>query len=110
MNEDLIINNKPLYISPTLATRIGLYESIILQQLHFWLKQTNHICEERKWVNFTYDQLVEQLPFLSKSTIRRVISSLENNGFIYARNFNKIKMDQKKWYTINYQDLEELKP
>lgn len=108
MNGNLIINDKPLLIPPTLATLIGLKESIILQQLHYWLQRTKNIREDRKWVYFTYDQLVEQFPFFSKSTIRRAISYLENNGFLCSKQFNKMKIDRTKWYTINYEALEEL--
>nr|WP_309099977.1 replication protein [Fredinandcohnia onubensis] len=108
MNGNLIINDKPLLIPPTLATLIGLKESIILQQLHYWLQRSKNIREDRKWVYFTYDQLVEQFPFFSKSTIRRAISYLENNGFLCSKQFNKMKIDRTKWYSINYEALEEL--
>jgi len=108
MNGNLIINDKPLLIPPTLATLIGLKESIILQQLHYWLQRSKNIRENRKWVYFTYDQLVEQFPFFSKSTIRRAISYLENNGLLCSKQFNKMKIDRTKWYSINYDALEEL--
>lgn len=109
MNGNLIINDKPLLIIPTLAIMIGLNESIILQQLHYWLQRSKNIREDRKWVYFTYDQLVEQFPFFSKSTIRRAISYLENSDFITSNNFNKMKIDHTKWYTINYENVNELK-
>lgn len=108
MNGNLIINDKPLLIPTSLATLIGLKESIILQQLHYWLQRSKNIREDRKWVYFTYDQLVAQFPFFSKSTIRRAISCLENNGFLLSKNFNKMKIDRTKWYSINYEALEEL--
>jgi hypothetical protein len=108
MNGNLIINDKPLLIPPTLATLIGLKESIILQQLHYWLQRSKNIREDRKWVYFTYDQLVEQFPFFSKSTIRRAISYLENNSLLCSKQFNKMKIDRTKWYSINYEALEEL--
>lgn len=56
---------------------------------------------------FTYDNLVEQFPFFSKSTIRRAISSLEKCGLLLSKHFNKMKMDQTKWYSIDYEILKK---
>ncbi|WP_449540443.1 DnaD domain-containing protein [Ferdinandcohnia sp. Marseille-Q9671] len=108
MNGNLLLNDKPLLIIPTLATTIGLNESIILQQLHYWIKRSTNIREDRKWVYFTYEELGGQFPFFSKSTIRRTIMSLEASEYILAKNFNKMKMDQTKWYTINYEIVNDL--
>lgn len=108
MNGNLIVNDRPLLIIPTLAKMIGLNESIILQQFHYWLMRSTKVYNDKKWVYFTYDQLEAQFPFLSKSTIRRTISKLENCGYISSDNFNKMKMDHTKWYTINYESVYEL--
>ena len=32
----LLLNEQPLLIMPTLASKIGLNESIVLQQIHYW--------------------------------------------------------------------------
>lgn len=108
MNGNLILNDRPLIIIPTLAMAIGKNESVILQQLHYWMKRSKNIREDRKWVYFTYDQLREQIPYISKSTIRRAVLKLEKNNLITSDNFNKMKMDHTKWYTINYEKLSEL--
>lgn len=109
MNGNLLFEERPLLIIPSLATMIGLHESIILQQIHYWLMRTNHIQLDRKWVYFTYDDFTEQFPFFSKSTIRRLISNLENKGLLSSNHFNRLKIDRTKWYTINYENLENLK-
>ncbi|MCC3359633.1 DnaD domain protein [Bacillus sp. REN16] len=110
MNEKLLLNESPLLIIPTLAALVGRNESVILQQIHYWLLRTDNIREERKWVYITYDELAKQIGYISKSTIRRAISKLEKNGFLTPGNFNKMKIDHTKWYSINYEKLEELKP
>ncbi|RFB17418.1 DnaD domain protein [Bacillus sp. HNG] len=109
MNGNLLFEERPLLIIPSLAKLIGLHESIILQQIHYWLKRTNHIQMDRKWVYFTYDDFTEQFPFFSKSTIRRLITNLENKGLLSSNHFNRLKIDRTKWYTINYDNLENLK-
>ncbi len=109
MTGNILLNERPLIVVPTLAVLLGINESIILQQIHYWLQRSKHIKVDRKWVYLTYDQLAEQIPFLSKSTIRRTIIKLENKGYLTSQNFNRLKLDKTKWYTINYENLEELK-
>lgn len=109
MYGNILLDESPLIIVPTLAKLIGLNESIILQQVHYWLKRSSHTKLNQKWVYFTYDELMEQIPFLSKSTIQRTILKLERNGYLSSQNFNKLKIDKTKWYTINYKNLDALK-
>lgn len=109
MTGSILLNDRPIIVVPTLAVLLGTNESIILQQIHYWLQRSKHIKLDRKWVYLTYDQLVEQIPFISKSTIRRTIIKLENKGYLTSQNFNRLKLDKTKWYTINYENLNELK-
>src|SRR5690606_28307300 len=47
----------------------------------------------------------EQLPWLSISGIRKLISDLERDGYIVIANHNRAKFDQTKWYRIDYERL-----
>lgn len=92
---------------PTLATLIGLNESIVLQQVHYWLKikekgQQDYI-DGHYWVYNTYEQWQEQFPFFSLRTLRRVFTSLEKRGLLIAGNYNKAGFDKTKWYSIDYE-------
>ncbi len=104
----LLMDEEPLVILPSLAATIGLNESIVLQQLHYWLERSNHIHEGHKWVYNTYEEWQEQFPFWSESTIRRIITKLEKQGLIIAGNFNRSKIDKTKWYRIDYDKLTEI--
>jgi hypothetical protein len=99
---NLLFNEPPLVISPTLAMEIGLNEAIILQQLHYWLQKSEHFYEGRRWIYNTYQQWVEQFPFWSEKTIKRTITSLESKGYVITGNFNKAGFDRTKWYSIDY--------
>ncbi|HAW0453640.1 TPA: DUF968 domain-containing protein [Escherichia coli] len=37
----LLMTSQPIVINRDLACRIGLNEAIVLQQLHYWLNETN---------------------------------------------------------------------
>ncbi len=106
----LLINEHPLIVLPTLAVKVGLNESIILQQVHYWLdSRTNkNIKEGKHWVYNTYGQWQEQFPFLSEATIRRSIAHLEKSGLLISKNHNSNSFSKTKWYTINYEKLSEL--
>jgi DNA-binding PadR family transcriptional regulator len=104
----LLINEHPLMVLPSLATKIGLNESIIIQQIHYWLdpRINNNIKNGRHWVYNTYKEWNKQFPFWSEVTIKRTIRSLEKDGLListYEDKFSKLK-----WYTINYENLESL--
>ena len=97
---------------PTLATIIGLNESIVLQQVHYWLKikeksQQDYI-DGHYWVYNTYEQWQEQFPFFSIRTLRRVFTSLEKKGLLLVGNYNKAGFDKTKWYSIDYNTYESL--
>lgn len=50
----LLGNETPMMVSPKLAMRIGLNETIFLQQLYDWLKESELVHEGHKWVSNTY--------------------------------------------------------
>lgn len=104
----LLIQDRPLMVLPKLAIKIGMNESIVLQQVHYWLSSSKDQYEGRMWVFNTYEEWLSQFPFWSLSTLRRTMISLEKQGLLLSANWNKLKMDQTKWYTIDYERLQEL--
>lgn len=104
----LLINEQPLVVLPSLAEKIGLNEAIMLQQIHFWLTRKPHEKDGRQWIFNTYAEWATQFPFWSESTIKRTIRSLEKKGLIITGNYNKVKIDKTKWYTIDYEKLERM--
>lgn len=109
---NLLINEPPLQVLPSLAVKVGVTEAIILQQIHWWLLPSKkpHYIDGRPWIYNTYEQWHEQFPFWHKDTIKRAITSLEKQGFLISANHNKDKQIRTKWYTINYEAFEEKTP
>ena len=110
--KSLLLDEYPLLVLPELAVKIGLNEAIILQQIHYWVTQNkaknNNFKDGYHWVYNTYDQWHENFPFWSVITIKRIFKKLETNQLIITGNFNKLKIDQTKWYRINYKKLDEI--
>ncbi|MEY9980443.1 hypothetical protein [Lysinibacillus sp. RC79] len=105
---NLLINEPPLQVLPTLAAEIGLNNAIVLQQVHYWLRVSTNNRDGHKWVYKTIDEWHEEFPFWSKRTLERVIQSLEDLEILVAGNYNKFKMDRTKWYRIKYETLHKL--
>ncbi|MER2107430.1 MAG: conserved phage C-terminal domain-containing protein [Solibacillus sp.] len=101
---NLLINEPPLQVLPSLAVKVGLNEAIFLQQLHFRLQISNNVQEGYKWIYKTYDEwAAEEFPFWSRDTVKRTIAKLEKEGYLISTSkFNKMKMDNTKWYRIDY--------
>ena len=109
----LLINETPLQVLPSLAELVGLNEAMLLQQIHYWLQQKiedqRDIHNGRPWVYNSYEDLTNKFRFWSYNTIRRTIKSLEDKGVLLSsEDFNRYKQDRTKWYTIDYDKLEEL--
>lgn len=102
----LLIDEPPLQVLPSLAIAIGLNEAIFLQQLHYWLRISKHVYDERIWIYNTHEGWHEQFPFWSVPTIRRVITNLRNLELIITTAaYNKLGFDNTLWYTIDYDAL-----
>ena len=106
----LLLDEEPLVISRSLAILIGLNESIVLQQIHYWLKQNEkskrNFRDGHFWTYNSYPEWQKQFPFWSESTVKRAITKLEKEGYLISGNYNKLKIDRTKWYRINYEMLQ----
>ncbi|BAV74176.1 conserved domain protein [Pseudomonas chlororaphis subsp. aurantiaca] len=101
----LLFNFRPMVINPQLAERIGLNEAIVLQQLKYWLNETESGVEHdgRRWVYNTVERWQKQFPFWSVDTVKRALKSLQSQGIIFAEQLAKSKHDRTYHYAINYQ-------
>ncbi len=108
----LLFDKHPLIVNPTLATLIGLNESIILQQIHYWLELNKQAGRNKRngqiWTYNSYENWQEQFPFWSLRTIRRTFTILKNRKLIITANYNKLSLDRTIWYRINYNKLKQL--
>ena len=104
---NIFYNEKPLVVNPELACLIGLNESIILQQLHYWIKMNRetgrNFHDGHYWTYGTVQEYRDRdFKFWSYETVKRVFKVLEQRGLVITGNYNKARMDRTKWYAINY--------
>jgi hypothetical protein len=118
---DYLDNSPPISLHPPLARVFGVNAALIIQQIRYWMgnyqlaeqsrpeDQRYHWHDDRWWVYNTYEQWHrDNFDFWSKRTIQRHINELENKGVLISGEFNKSSGDRTKWYTINFDVLDQL--
>ncbi len=108
MGTKLLIDEYPLMVLPSLAEAIGLNEAILLQQIHYWLHKSGKIRDGREWIFNKHEEFIEQFPFWSERTFKRVVSSLVKKKLIIVGHYNKNKWDRTNWYTIDRDELDRI--
>ena len=106
---NLLINEPPLQVLPSLAVAIGLNEAIILQQVHYWLRHAKVEHDGKLWFYKTYEEWKRQdLPFWSIDTIKRTIRSLKKQELLLVKKLSSNSFNRVNHYTINYTKLDEI--
>ena len=105
----LLLNEHPLQVLPSLAVAVGLEPAIILQQLHYWLTKPGvQVVDDLPWVYNTYQKWHQQFPFMTVKVIGNAFRKLEAFGVVKADHHNDQAYNRTKWYTIDYDALENL--
>ena len=118
---DLLFGNDDIRVVNTkLAVLVGLNESMILSQIHYWLEiyrkmaeKENRVSEKhyiggRWWIYNSIEEWHAQFPFWSTKTISRALKELEMQKVIISGVHNTAAFDRIKWYTIDYDALDDL--
>jgi hypothetical protein len=101
ISSKLLIEEQPLQVLPSLAKAIGLDEALFLQQVHYWLKNSKHEDDGRRWVYNSYEDWLQQLPFFSQRKLERIVKALKARGLLLVR--RQPGFDRRNWYSIDYQ-------
>lgn len=113
--EELFIDKDDvLLIRKELVRVLGdLNEAVVLNQLHYWIninkKTKKNEYDDKYWVFNTYQMWKDtDFDFWSTDTIKRTFTRLEKKGVVISANYNKMKMDKTKWYSIDYKKLQDM--
>ncbi|HWL24325.1 MAG TPA: hypothetical protein VNR38_11355 [Ureibacillus sp.] len=108
-DSDLLIRETPLLVSPTLATKLGFNEALVLQQIHVSAEEEPLSIAGHTWVHKSYLEWQQQyFPFWSEQTISRTFKKLEQKSLIITHKPKLHNFDQSKCYRINYERLEKV--
>ncbi|MGL6101095.1 MAG: hypothetical protein ACRC0G_15915 [Fusobacteriaceae bacterium] len=92
-----------------LASLYGIEEAILIENIAFWIKKNKannkNYHDGRYWTYNSASAFEELFPYMRALTINRKLIKLEKMGVIKIGNFNKIKMDKTKWFTIINEEI-----
>ncbi|MFR0582757.1 DnaD domain protein [Limosilactobacillus mucosae] len=111
----LLIDEPPMLMLPSLAKALkSADKAIMVQQIHYWLQikrkanDARAFHDGRWWVFNSIQQWHDQFIWMSERTIRRNLDELAKMGIIIVSRFNNRAFDRTKWYTLNYDLLDQL--
>lgn len=99
-----LVEGPVIILYPKLAVKVGLLEAIFLQQLHYNIQFSQRTVEGSKWFQCSTDGWLFQLPFISKSTIERLIKSLHTRKLIEKKRFDH----KGTYYRVRYDELQRV--
>ena len=92
-----------------IASEYGIPESIFLCNIAFWVKQNtlnkHNYFEGKYWTYNSLSAYAGLFPYMSKSTIQRVVKHLKDEGLILTGNFNNDRFNHTNYYTLTEKGL-----
>ena len=87
-----------------IATEYGVYEAIVLNNLHFWVQHAEanekNFHDGRYWTYNSVKAMKKLFPYFSEKQVRTIVAKLESAGLIVSGNFNNSPYDRTKWYAL----------
>ena len=102
---NVLIDEYPLVVLPTLAEQYGLNEAIVIQQIHYWCSKAKTYDDGYTWVYNSIPEWKKQFPFWSERTIFSILKRLREDGLLIAERKSENHWDQTLYYRPNYSML-----
>lgn len=89
------------------AMKYGVEKAVVLSNIRFWLNNNkNKDLSSVKhdgyyWMYNTARDMSNVLPYFTQSKTQRLLKQLEDEGVLIVGNYNKVKYDRTKWYTLS---------
>lgn len=93
------------YFDIEIATKYGIEEAIILNNIYFWVEKNKankkHFHDGYYWTYNSKKAFAELFPYMNERKIKYALDNLKKHDLIYTGNYNKIVYDRTLWYTIS---------
>ena len=105
MKNTKVINYAERFSGSTrIAIKVGLNAAVVHAKIAYFInenkKADRNLINGLYWTYATYEELQENIPYLSIKQIRFAIQKLKEQGLIVTDNFNKRSGDHTTWYAI----------
>jgi hypothetical protein len=104
----LLLDDYPLVVLPRLAEKIGLNEALFLQQVQYWLNNSNKVIDNQKWIYNSFENWQKQFPFWSIRTLKRIVKKLTDDDFLITNQLDQNRFNRTNWYSINYDKIAQI--
>lgn len=109
MNISMTKQNKPQmhHFDVEDAMKYGVEKAVVLSNIRFWLnnnksKDLSTVKHDGYyWMYNTAKDMSNVLPYFTQSKVQRLLKQLEDDGVLIVGNYNKVKYDRTKWYTLS---------
>lgn len=102
---ELLLDERPLVIQPSLVQRLGIAEAAIVQQLHYWAQRATNVHDGYRWVYKTYADWSDEIG-LSTKAIRGALDRLRRGGIVVGIESPIDSRDRTIWWRIDYEILD----
>jgi hypothetical protein len=86
------------------AKRFGILEAIVLYNIRFWISKNKangkHLYEGKFWTYNSAKAFAELFEEITEHQMKRILSSLKDQGAVIVGNYNKVKFDKTQWYGL----------
>lgn len=89
------------------AMKYGVEKAVVLANIKFWLNhnKSKDLSTVKRdgyyWMYNTAKDMSNVLPYFTQSKVQRLLKQLEDDGVLIVGNYNKVKYDRTKWYTLS---------
>ena len=102
---NLLINEPPLVVLPSLAVKIGIGPAIVLQQIQYWSTRVKQSEDGYFWVYNTIEEWNKQFPFWHQNTIATHLKKLRDLEILIAEFRAESELNRTLFYRIDYTKL-----
>ncbi|QDZ41704.1 hypothetical protein FRE64_17310 (plasmid) [Euhalothece natronophila Z-M001] len=93
-------------LDTNIAATFGSDEALFLSQLQYWIsKGYGVLYKGKRWIYNTYEQWIQQMPWLTRDRFKRMIKKLLNSEVLMIEKLKAHEWKQTNFYTINEEAL-----
>ena len=108
-----VFQNRPLFFFASTAKALGVNSAILYQLI---VERTHHaedfikdprqkgdfyqVRENKIWVKFSYAEFEEKMPWLSETTLKRIVRELKNKEILFSKQLFVSDYDGTNWYHV----------
>ena len=107
-----IDENHSFNINVCVALDGHVQKAILLKEIYGWChinQAKNHNYKKGLyWTFMSAKGFTKKFPYMKEKSIARWLKELEKSGMIFSQVFNKIGFDRTKWFTINFEQYDNM--